>query len=173
MEDFGAVMPVGVFGPGGGVVRRTRIEGAAGSISTGGQNELAALDAPRAEQPVGQGLNFAGRPLNEQDFQALVAVQVDMGRGDDLGVLLMLQVKQILREFPLVVVVHHDHNADNGGIPLEFLLEYVRAHQVRHCLGAVGVALLANQLVKLCEQIDIARNAEAGDFLHSLTIRTY
>ena len=70
-----------------------------------GQGQVALAHALEREQLVGKLPQLAGRPAQNQHFQALVPVEVDVSGGDDLGKGIMLHLHQTPCQFRLVVSV--------------------------------------------------------------------
>ena len=59
-----------------------------------GEGQVALAHALEREQLVGELPKLAGRPAQNQHFQAFVSVEVDGGGGDDLGKGTMLYLHQ-------------------------------------------------------------------------------
>ena len=105
--------------------------------------------------------------LADEDLHALVVVQVDVHGRVDEGLVLVLQVGQLVPDRGHRVVVDHDDGPDH---PLLVVLplglgERV-AHQVPDGLGPAHVAFLGYRFVESPEELGLQGHAYAGHAFH-------
>ena len=74
-------------------------------------DQLAVLHTFDADQAIGQFLYLSEPALDHHDFQAHIMVKVGMYGGDDDFVILVLQLHQLLRQKPGVMIVNESHGA--------------------------------------------------------------
>ena len=122
------------------------------------QGQLALAYALERQQLVCQTAQPVGSAAQNHDFKAVVAVEVDVRRGDDLGVSFVLDVQQAVGKVGLVMAVDVGQHAD-GGTGLEFGFSQPVAHEVTDGLGA-GPAGLAEECLKTGQQLGLHRDAE-------------
>jgi len=128
-----------------------------------GQGEAALEDAFGGDEAVGDGLDFLARATQDDDFEAVVVVEVDVEGGDDGVVVLVLGLSQFFGEKPDMVVVDHGQRADDGlGGGFDLRLIQFGPDEVADSLAAVGIAALGDEIVKGFQEIGINRYTDAA-----------
>lgn len=135
-----------------------------------GDGQLAVFHALGANEFIGDALDESGLAPDGEYLQAIVAVQMDMERGNDDGVMVVLNVSEDGLNVLLVVVVEQGNGAGNFLVAeLLLMLHQAGADHVRDGQGAVVVAFLSHHAIQLPGQAAWNRNAEAhGAFLSVL-----
>ena len=135
-------------------------------FAAGGDGELAVLDAFSGDELVGNLLDGPGLAAHGQDFQAVVVVQVDMQRGDDDVVVVVLDVGESGLDVLLVVVVNQGDGAGDVTVPVVLaVFDKLVPNHVGHRQRPVVVALLAGHPVELFGQRLRDRDGEPDDAL--------
>ena len=83
--------------------------------------------ALQSQQAVGEFAQIGRGPAENQHLEAFPAIEVDVRRGDDLGVSFVLDVHQAVGKIRLVMAVDIGQHAD-GGTGLEFGFSQPVAH---------------------------------------------
>ena len=106
-----------------------------------------------ADQVIGNSFNESGFAAHQQDFQAIMMVQMDMdGRKDDV-VMVVLDVCKRGLQVRLVMVVHKSDSAGNVfAAELLPVFKQTVTHHIPDGQGTVIVTLLARHLVELPQQ---------------------
>ncbi len=109
---------------------------------------------------VGQFLQPVGSAAQDEDFQTVVAVEMDVGRRGYLSVMVVLHFHQPAREVGLAVVIDECQHAD-GRAPagLKLVAGKLQPNKVADCLGAIRAGA-AEQSVEPLQQVRFHRNAE-------------
>lgn len=135
-----------------------------GDGCTGGEDEPAGLDSFRADQAVGELADDLGGTSEEDDFEAAVGVEVDVGGGHDAGEVEVLELVQAFADAADVVVV--DEGDDSHGFAVvarDGLFNERITHEPANRLAAVGILVLLPVEVELLEQFAADRDAEADE----------
>jgi hypothetical protein len=137
-------------------------------LAGGGHHQLSVLDSLDADQFVGDPAHVAHLAANDEYFQAVVGVEMDVQRGDDLVVVGVLLLGKLVGEVADVVVVDERHRADSLlFLLLQLQLDLGCADQVPDRLGPVRVSFLLDQFVEVLEQLVVHRYAESYGFTHT------
>src|ERR1039458_2621217 len=129
--------------------------GSGGQVfAAGGDGELAVLDAFSGDEFVGNLLDGPGLAAHGQDFQAVVVVQVDVQRGNDDVMVVVLDVGERGLDVLLVVVVNQGDGACDVTVAVILVVfDKLVPDHVGHRQGAVIVALFTCHPVKLFGQL--------------------
>jgi hypothetical protein len=122
------------------------------TLSGAGDDESPVLDTPQAQQMVTELPNVSGPAFHDDNLQAIVVVEVNVGSGQDHRLSVMLGRNKFLRELGPMVVVNHGQGTDNGSVFIGFLLNQILAYEVSNGLRAVLIAFSANGLVEPLEE---------------------
>lgn len=129
--------------------------------------EFAVLDSLRIGEFIRDFAYQANRSFEKYHFQAAVVVYMDMCRGDDLVVVMMLDLCELVLEVTFVMVVHErKHSNCEGRGVTGFFFENARTNQVPEGLRTVGYSFLMNQLVEPFEKVGFDGYAKASDAFH-------
>jgi hypothetical protein len=113
--------------------------------------------------PVREPAHRGGRPLENDAFEAVVVVEVNMHRRNDQVMVLVLRLGQPFGERPLVVIVDMGRIGDT--VRTHFLCDPVgldfAAQEVAHRLGTARVAALSDQSVEFPRQTFVDRHRDA------------
>ena len=108
------------------------------------------LDSLGADQSVSDFLYHAGFASDHENFQAIVVVQVNVQRGQDVVEMGVLKPGEFLVQEPNVVVVYQRDGTDHVGLrALPSGLNQLVTDQIPKSFGAVGVSAGRDQLVEL------------------------
>ena len=136
-------------------------------LSSVGHHQFTFVDSLQAPQLRSHLLEVCRRTAQHDHLQAEVMRKVNVQRGYDQFIVLMLQLQEALAELRVMVIV--DKRECTGGI---FRLAYPSlfrervAEQLANGLATGGELLLATVTIKLIQQIIFQRNGEPGDFGH-------
>jgi hypothetical protein len=125
------------------------------------------FDTSGTDQQIRHGVYLIRLPPDNQNFQAIIVIQVYVQRGNNGVLVIVLQLRKPFRQQSHMVVVHQGDRAHDflvGG--LYGLPNKAVANQVSESLGAVGVSLRANESVEAFEKIGIHRNPNSAEFAH-------
>jgi len=138
-----------------------------------GQGQVSLAHALERQQSVRETTQSVGRPAQDQDFEAVVSVEMDVGRRHHFRVRVVLHVHQPMGKVGLVVAVDVGEHADSrAGTALQFGLGQPAAHKVADRLGT-GPAGLTEKRLESGQQLRFHRDAEpycAGLFLVGLGV---
>ena len=130
-------------------------------FAAGGDGEFAVFDAFGGYQFVGDFLDRAGLSSDDEDFEAIVVVEVDVEGGNDDLVMVVLDVgKRRLDVLFVVVVKEGDGAGDFLGAEVLAMFDERLAHLVGDGQRTVLVALLLDHFVKLAQQVARDRDGE-------------
>lgn len=105
-----------------------------------------------ADEAVAKALHVSRFSAQEDDFEAVFAVEVCVEGGDDQIVVLVLDAGELIREQAGVVVVDEGHGGDDGGVARgDGGVDEAVADKVAKGLGAVLVALVGDEAVESVE----------------------
>jgi len=109
---------------------------------------------PRAAiNRVGELPDFRRLAFHDDHFQAVVVVQMNVQRGEDLVVILVLQLGELFAEQPDVMVVEQRHGTGYQSRGLDSrLLNQFRPDEIAKRFRAIGVAAAGNERVELLQQ---------------------
>src|ERR1039458_10582752 len=118
--------------------------GSGGQVfAAGGDGELAVLDAFSGDEFVGNLLDGPGLAAHGQDFQAVVVVQVDVQRGKDDVVVVVLDVGESGLDVLLVVVVNERDGAGDVAVAVVLVVfDKLVPDHISHGQRTIVVALL-------------------------------
>ena len=103
----------------------------------------AMLDALRTDQSIGQRLQIGRLSGGDHDFEAIIVVQVDMQRGQDGVMVLVLQFRQLVLQQARMVIVNQRDGSDNLGVRrFHRFLNQLGADEIAKCLRSARVSLL-------------------------------
>ena len=124
----------------------------------GGDGQLAVLDALGGDELIREAAHGVGAAAHGQDFHAGVVVEMHVQRRDDQFAVVVLDFRQQVLDVPLMVVVDQRHRAGDLVVAdLAEMVDQAGAHQVRHGLRAVGIALGLHHVVQLPCQAGMER----------------
>jgi cobalt/nickel transport system permease protein len=125
----------------------------------------------RADEDVGYLSHIAGLASHHQNFQAVVMIQMDVERGKNRAMKIVLDVGELVAQHPDVMVVHQRDGADYRAVGrFRLLANQFVAYQIPERLRPVGVSPFADQLVELTQKIGIDRNADPAQAGHGYII---
>jgi len=110
-------------------------------------------DAFLLSKGFGEVLYQTGAPFHHDHLGAKMVVEVDVGRGEDGVVVLVLELRELVAEAARVVIVDKRDRADSLGVLLPLQFDKARANQVADEFGAV---------------LEMAPLHEAGHLLHEV-----
>ena len=105
------------------------------------------------QQPLGDVFDGFRLAPEDDDFEAVVAVHVDVKVRDDLGGVFVLNVHESVGQITVVVFVDQSEHSDLGGfIVRPALLHQFRPDEVSNRFGSAGITSLADEGVELLKQ---------------------
>lgn len=114
----------------------------------GGHGQLTVLDSPCALEFVRQLPDEGALPFQDDDFETVVMVNVNMGGGDDDIDVLVLNPGKVLSQVPYVMVVNKTQNPDSlFTVPLPFLGDEIFPNKIPDGFGPCFVSF------PLCKEI--------------------
>jgi hypothetical protein len=120
----------------------------------GSRHQLSVLDPFGGDQFAGDLVHFVAAPPDDDDFQTIVFVQMDVHAGIYGHVSLMLHVRQEIAQVvhPMVIDESNDHY-DFGICQSYLLLNEVVAIEIADGFRAILVALTADASIERLQQI--------------------
>jgi hypothetical protein len=116
--------------------------------------ELAVLDPLSRNQLAGDLVHFAAASPDDNHFQAVMFIQVNMQAGIHGHMSLMLHVRQEIAQVMYPVVIHERDHPDDFGVCLPYLLlNEVITNQVADSFRAILITLTADASVEGLQQI--------------------
>ena len=132
-------------------------------FARGGHGEFAVFDALGGNEFIGNFADDRRLAAHEQNFQAVMVVEMDVDSRKNDVVMVVLDVGQRFLHMHFVVVVDEGDGAgDFRAAELLAVLDELVPDHIGDGEGAVVVALFAGHLVQLLEQGAGQRNAETG-----------
>ncbi len=110
----------------------------------------AVVNAARAEDPIGRGLQVIGVAAQDDDLEAQLVIQVHVHRRADLVAEVVLHVGQGVGQIADVVVIDEGERADRLDVRPRLAL---RDHRARH----VAKGLRARRAARLDQAIEVAQ----------------
>ena len=104
--------------------------------------------------------------LHDDDFEAVVVIEVDVGGGENHSAGGVLGIGQLLREIRSAVIVDQRQGADDRLVRVDVVGKKRLADEIADGLGAVFVAASCDQAVKFFEEIFVERNAGPAEWGH-------
>ena len=138
-----------ISGAGALVARPCSVQGFAGA----GHCKIAVTNALEGGQTVGEFLHLQGLAAYDYHLQAVVVVHVDMGGGDDLVMVVMLDQGNLFLELMLVMVIDQTDNPHDLLVGLPLFLDEGLANQIANRLGAVIVTAGLDMCIKNIQQL--------------------
>ena len=142
-------------------------------LAGGGDGEFAVFNALGGDQFVGDLLDGFGLAAHDEDFQAIMVVEMDVEGRDDYLMVVMLDVGESRLDVLLVMVVKERNGAGNfAGTVLLLVLDEGVAHLIGDSLRAILVSLLVHHAVKLAQKRRRHRHGEPLNqfLLHGVTV---
>jgi len=122
------------------------------------------------DQRVGHFLDRRCFALEDQNFEAIVMIQVDVQRREDEMKVVVLHGREPVRQKPHVMIVNQRERADDEAIRLPgSLLDERFADEVAKRFGAAGIPALVNVIVEAGEKVGIDGYADAAEIAHLLS----
>src|ERR1035437_6626843 len=106
------------------------------------QHEFSEFDTAQSKHPVRDRLDLFASALHEDDFQAVMMIQMDMRGGEHPGPRRVLHFGQLFREIRNVMIVHKRQSANYWLVRLDGFGEKRFTDQIAECLGTVRVTAL-------------------------------
>lgn len=125
-------------------------------LAGGSQYQLAVFDTFDTDQFIGNLFYHQNRATNNQHFEAVMGIKMNMQRGNYLIMMGMLMIGQFIGKITHMMVIDERHRADGLLIlsSATFLNER-RPDQVANGLGTIHITLLFYQLIKILQKFFI------------------
>lgn len=107
-----------------------------------------------------ESFNFAGIPFQENGFDAMMVVEVEVLRPHDRGWSFMLQVQDLVDQVALVVVIDKPDYAQDFSLPLKLFMCRLMPDHRPQGVGAAGIGPLPDEIIDQFQNIRLDRNAE-------------
>jgi hypothetical protein len=129
----------------------------------GRRDELAVLNSLGRNQFAGNLVHLVAAAADDNDFQAVMFIEVNVQAGIHGHMSLMLHLRQEIAQVMDPVVINEGDDADNFGIRLpDLLLNQVVPDQVADRFRAVLIALTADASIESVQQILLQRDPKSG-----------
>jgi hypothetical protein len=116
-------------------------------------------------ESVGEMPQVSRGSLDEQNLEVMVMLEVNVRRGNDHEVVLVLNVGEFPLEIPLPIVVNErDGSGHTLGSDFLGVIDKLLPSHLGDRVGTVRQFPPPNHVIEFIEQIGRQRNAEAGDF---------
>ena len=130
----------------------------------GGEVQAGVLHALAGGERVGKAAQIAGGTLHEEHLEIVMVLEMDVGRGDDHEIILVLDVGELPLEISFPIVVNEADRAGHRlGAELLRVLDQLLAGHLGDGVGAVGELTTGDHVVELVEEVGGERDAEAGE----------
>ena len=96
----------------------------------------------------------------------MVMIEMHMHAGENPAVVVMLNIRQLTRQIPHMMVVHERDGAHRFFILVPFLSDQVIPDEVAQRLRSIGVVPSFDMTIECIQQMMIERDAEAHQFFH-------
>ena len=120
-----------------------------------GEHKFAQLNSAQSQHAVGNFLEAFAAAFHDDDFEAIVVVEVDMCCGQNHSPRRMLHFGELLSEIGHVMVVDQGQGSNNRIVRPNLVGEKRLANQIPKSLRPIGVATLSNELIKDLEKFFI------------------
>jgi hypothetical protein len=132
-----------------------------------GPVSAAVFDAFGADEGIGQRFDFGDFAGGDDDFEAVVMVEVDVQSRENVVMVAVLKFRQLFLELADVVVVNERDGSDHlaRGV-FGSLADELGADEVAEGLGAVGVTAFGDEGVEFFEEGGIEGDANAAEVGH-------
>ena len=122
--------------------------------SFGGVYDLAVFHTSDRNHLFRQFTHFPAFSSKDDNFEAVVVVQMDVSGGHNKSSVVVLQFGQLVSQIMDVMVVNQcDRRGDLFPVTRPFILHERIPHQISDRLGTVGIPLLGNRSVETLQQI--------------------
>lgn len=111
------------------------------------------LNASQGEHVVRNMFDLASTSFHENHFQAVPFVEVNVGRRQDVAMVVVLRVRDLSGKVGSVVVVDHRERSHDRKIVAHLFCNKRLANEVPEGLRAIAIASLVNEPVELFEEI--------------------
>lgn len=139
-----------------------------------GDRKPAVFHAFGADERIGNLPDGLRHTLYHQYFQAVVVIQMDMKRGEDVVVVVVLQIGQPLAQKSHMMIVNKGNGADNITFrPLPYGFHQLVANHVAKGLGPVRVATHRDMVVELLQKFGIDGYPNSTEFTHGFSSTDY
>lgn len=115
--------------------------------------EFAEFHAAHGKHAVCDFADFVSAAFHDDDFKAVVVIEVNMRRGQDDCAAMMLNLGEFLREVGYMMVVDEGECAYDGLVGVDRLGEQGLTDEVADSFRTVAIASFADEAVKLFQQI--------------------
>src|ERR1035441_5931829 len=142
-------------------------------LPRGGDGQASVFDAFRADQHVGHLPHHGALASHHQNFQAVIVIQVNVERGEDGVMEIVLDAGEFLAQQAHVVIIDQGDGAHHLRVRrFPRLFDQFLADQVAKGFGAVRVTAPPDQLIELLQQSAIDGDANPAQGAHAYNIVT-
>jgi len=100
-------------------------------------------------------------PAQENHFQAVVVIQVNVSRRNDHFVVIVLEIREMIFQFPFVVVIHQGQDAVClCGIVLRSFIHKPGANEIPDRLRPIAIPGPGNEAVEFLDEAGLDGDAE-------------
>lgn len=124
------------------------------------------LDAAESAESVGEGGDLAGGPPEDENFEAVVVVEMDVEGADDDLLVVVLQFEKAGDKVAAVMIIDEGEGPGHVAALGPLLLDEAGAEEVADGLGAVGVPLATDLGVEGLEEALGEGDADADERIH-------
>ena len=122
------------------------------------------FDTLRTDERIGGFLDSGSGAAHCNHLQAVIVIEMDVHRRDDVFVKMMMEVGELFVEEPNVVVVNKRYGADDHTCRrFPSLFDEVLAHQIAKRFGPVRITPSRDQAIKVFEKILGNGDADSGE----------
>ena len=124
------------------------------------------FDPLHADQRIGHFLDFSPSPLDDQDLEAMVMVEMDMHAGKNLPLVVMLDVSQLAGQISHMMIIDKGNGPDGFFVLIPFLPDQAVPNQVAKRLRSIGIVTPPDVAVEFVEQPLVKRHTESDELIH-------
>ena len=120
------------------------------------QRQIAVLDAFETGERRGKGSHSPHRAPQHDYFHAVVMIQMDVRRSDNLVMCMVLHIGELFLKIPLVVIVHQRQHPDCLSVRiLDPFFRKSRSDEIPKSFGSGPVTRMVEEFVKFLEEVGV------------------
>lgn len=140
-------------------------------FSSGGRHgQFSMHHAFGADQGIGQGFDAGAFPADDDDFQAVVMIQVHVGIGNDERTEPVLRVGEVADQIRFVMIIHQRNGSDRFPVVVPLLSHELIPDEIPDGFGPVGVFFSFKMFIEGGKELSIQRNAKSYQLFHRIRI---
>jgi len=116
------------------------------------------FDAFKAEELIGKRFGLRAASFEDDDFQAVVMIEMHVRACQHLTLIIVLRGNQLLRQLRLMMIVDQRESGNDDLVGEDIFRDKVIAYDVANRLRPIAVAFLLDHSVKPFQKLPVKRN---------------